>query len=64
MLTSLKSDRERPDPRQVDVLKVPATLVCCGNLGGSSEQIGPSDTTLLPDMGRKRWGWWATPSLL
>lgn len=60
----MKSDRDRPDPRQVGSMKITVTVMCCGDLGSSSEQISPSDTTLLPDVGRKRWGWWAMPSLL
>lgn len=56
MLTSLKSDKGRPAPRQGGAMKVTVTLMCCGDLGSSSEQISPSNTTLLPDMGRKRWG--------
>lgn len=63
MLSSLKSDRERPDPKQVGAMKVTVTLMCCEDLESSSEQISPSDT-ILPDVGRKRLGWWAMPSLL
>lgn len=56
-MLALKSDWERAELRQAGAVKVAVTQMCCGVLGSSSEQISPSDTALLSDMGRKGESW-------